>query len=282
MKQPNVFTKFSLLLLTIGAGLSFLGYILGGWGQLQEVKDQFQQEKTILLGQIKSVNLYTSLLIRTGKVEAPTLTYIHHPRYPKQDLHYQVQDGQLSLNDPSGFFYNSLLDAIFFLQDSPQESYRTILTLPEHSQLDSLTGAISDGQVQLKNMVIDELNLSLDSSDFLAEETTFHSTHLFVTDGQLKLKGVDLEDLDFSTTDVPHPIHINSGNLTASDLSIIGKYQVSLTDGNADVTINEQSLKDLTITADSLTGDVLLPPTTTPSSKNQLQLYAEDGSIIVK
>ncbi|HFI0932933.1 TPA: DUF4097 family beta strand repeat-containing protein [Streptococcus suis] len=286
MKQLKSSTRYTLITLATGLLLSLLGLILGGWQEIGNHLENSYQVQQVEFDNLQKINSSTNLTISTSDVEKPTL-YFQVSKKHGSPIVYELINGSLTIedNNDQGFRYDGFLEGIKMLQENQTQTqtYTTpTLLLPAGSHLDELTGGLFDGNANLEDMTVDKLDISINNGNFLAKKTTIHSTNIVVWDGDIDLQEVKLEDVEDSSSDQLNHLTVENGNIRATGLQVIGNYDVLAYDGDIDLTIHKESLKDLAI--EELSADEDSEQTThgNPNAKNKLTLHSQNGDIYVQ
>lgn len=285
MKRLKPFTRLNLILLVCGMCLALISYLFGGWKELLVIAESSRQQETIVLDDIEKIHSETNMILVTGNVQKPTLTYYSNPHTNTSLITYQIINNQLFLSSQTSdrIQYDEFVDSILaFHKGKNSQSCQTVLTLPKNTHLKSITGTIQNGHIHMIDTTIDQLDLSIHSGDFFAQNTTIHSINLFNHNGNVDLKEVTLHDLDFSSTDNPNTIFVGNGEISATGLQVIGKYDMTFQNGGAHLIISKQSLKDLMIEASSQAGQVTSISPPNPHSANQLHVVGSSGNILIE
>lgn len=284
MKQFKPITRYSLLLLLTGLLLSGLGLILGGWKDLEQVREERYQVQTVELGTIKKINSSATLNIRTGNVPTATLYYQMDKKYG-EPIAYDLVNGELTIknNNEQLVYFGGVLEGLFALQGSQLQTYQIpTLVLPTGSHLEELTGQLYDGSLNIEQIDIDRVDLEISNGYLSAKQTTFHSTNLTVSDGEIDLQEVKLENTNVSSSDQTNYLTVRNGNITATGLQLIGSYEVTTYDGDIDLTLHKENLKDLAIENRDSDEELNLTTRSNQQAKNKLVVYSENGTSIIK
>ncbi|HFI0665792.1 TPA: DUF4097 family beta strand repeat-containing protein [Streptococcus suis] len=284
MKQLKSSTRHTLITLATGLLLSLLGLLLGGWQEIGNHLENSYQVQQVEFDNLQKINSSTNLTISTSDVEKPTL-YFQVSMKHGSPIVYELINGSLTIedNNEQGFRYDDFLEGIKMLQENQTQTFTTpTLLLPAGSHLDELTGGLFDGNANLEDMTVDKLDISIINGNFLAKKTTIHSTNIVVWDGDIDLQEVKLEDVEDSSSDQLNHLTVENGNIRATGLQVIGNYDVLAYDGDIDLTIHKESLKDLAI--EELSADEDSEQTThgNPNAKNKLTLHSQNGDIYVQ
>lgn len=283
MKQLKSSTRHTLITLATGLLLSLLGLLLGGWQEIGNHLENSYQVQQVEFDNLQKINSSTNLTISTSDVEKPTL-YFQVSMKHGSPIVYDLINGSLTIEDNNnqGFRYDGFLEGIKMLQENQTQTYTTpTLLLPSGSHLDELTGGLFDGNANLEDMTVDKLDISINNGNFLAKKTTIHSTNIVVWDGDIDLQEVKLEDVEDSNSDQLNHLTVENGNIRATGLQVIGHYDVLVYDGDIDLTIHKESLKNLAIEEFSADEDSEQTTLGNPNAKNKLTLHSQNGDIYV-
>lgn len=174
MKQLKPFTKISLSLLGLGAILSLIGYLAGGWTNMKTVAENYFQPQTACFTDIRSIEVNEKLSIMPSPDNQFHLHYYRNQHKGIDLLSHQVQDGKLTISSAyQGIVtYDGLLEPILNLVNNQNIAYyQPVLQVPKNSTIESLSGSIQ-GDVYLDKVTIQDFQLFVENGDMLIETVT--------------------------------------------------------------------------------------------------------------
>ncbi len=270
------------------------------------------------------VNLKDSdLNIKESPNEKSYIEYAQATKDKKDPVSYSVENGTLTLKEAgnTGASYHINVDISFLQaalssknmsdyknQNSNYENYVT-LYLPKdklissakiylgygdfyakNAAFDAADIKLGDGDFYAKNAAFDTANIKLDDGDFDADTFTANSGKLTFSYGDCDLQKAALGNVSLISKD---------GDLSVDELTLLGKTQITLSYGDADITLNNSTKKvsgfDLathygTITASNLKGNITTDEdddintfqADSKDGKTNLAIDSKDGDITIK
>ncbi|HFU4123141.1 TPA: DUF4097 family beta strand repeat-containing protein [Streptococcus suis] len=283
MKRFDSLPKIAISLLALGALLAVSGYLMGGWNQLKEVTSQYRQQTNVSFSDVTSIDINANISILPSDDDQFHLYYYRNQHHQTDLTNYQLTDGKLVIKDQGQDVSESLFDQFFsFYHQTPDTSYQPVLYVPKGRQLDKLSGLIN-GDVHLKKLQIDLLDLSIQKGKTVIEDSQIDSIALSILDGDLVLEDTRLDSQTTSESQFISTIYLTLGQLTANNLTLAGHHDIMVLKGDTHIQLKEDSKQTLHVEAYSESGQVILPQTQTQTqSQTQLILFSKQGDILVE
>lgn len=242
--------------------------------------------------------------IKESPNEKSYIEYAQETKNKKNPLSYSVENGTLTLkeNGNTGASYNLTIDVSFLQailsgkdmanytnEASNYENYVT-LYLPKDKLISSAKIYLGYGDFYAKNIVFDTTDIKLEDGDFTADTFTANNGKLTFSYGDCDLKKASFSNISLASAD---------GDFTVDELNLSGKTKISLSYGDAEITLNNSTKKisgfDLathygTITSSGLNGnktmdeddDVNTFQSDSKDGKTNLTIDSKDGDITIK
>ena len=189
MKQLKPFTKISLSLLGLGAILSLIGYLAGGWTNMKTVAENYFQPQTASFTDIRSIEINEKLSIMPSPDNQFHLHYYRNQHKDIDLLSHQVQDGKLTISSAyQGIVtYDDLLEPILNLvNDQNVAYYQPVLQVPKNSTIETLSGNLQ-GDLYLDKVTIQNLELTAEDGDMLIENSHISLIRLLHINGEVAI-----------------------------------------------------------------------------------------------
>ncbi|WP_105249216.1 DUF4097 family beta strand repeat-containing protein [Streptococcus suis] len=284
MKQLKPFTKISLSLLGLGAILSLIGYLAGGWTNMKTVAENYFQPQTASFTDIRSIEVNEKLSIMPSP---DNQFYLHYYRNQHRDidlLSHQVQDGKLTISSAyQGIVtYDDLLEPILNLvNDQNVAYYQPVLQVPKNSTIETLSGNLQ-GDLYLDKVTIQNLELTAEDGDMLIENSHISLIRLLHINGEVAINQSTLiSPKDISDT-VGSSLTIEDGDFKAENLKLEGRHSISNYDGSIDISLHSKTKTDIHIDASQNNLGIDLPTYSNPHATNYLYISTLDGKLNIQ
>ena len=284
MKELKPFTKISLSLLSLGAILSFIGYLAGGWTNMKLVAENYFQPQTASFSNIRAIEVNEKLSIMPSPDNQFHLHYYRNQHKGIDLLSHQVQDGKLTISSTSQGFvsYDGLLEPILNLvNDQNIAYYQPVLQVPKNSTIESLTGNLQ-GDLYLDNVTIQNLELTVEDGDMLIENSHISYTHLSHLNGEVVINHSTLTSPKDISNTVGSSLTIEDGDFKAENLKLEGRHNISNYDGSIDISIHSQTKTDIYIDASQNNIRMELPNYSNTQANNYLFISTLDGELTIQ
>ncbi|MGQ7357801.1 DUF4097 family beta strand repeat-containing protein [Streptococcus suis] len=284
MKELKPFTKISLSLLSLGAILSFIGYLAGGWTNMKLVAENYFQPQTASFSNIRAIEVNEKLSIMPSPDNQFHLHYYRNQHKGIDLLSHQVQDGKLTISSTSQSFvsYDGLLEPILNLvNDQNIAYYQPVLQVPKNSTIESLTGNLQ-GDLYLDNVTIQNLELTVEDGDMLIENSHISYTHLSHLNGEVAINQSTLTSPKDISNTVGSSLTIEDGDFKAENLKLEGRHNISNYDGSIDISIHSQTKTDIYIDASQNNSRIELPAYSNTQANNYLFISTLDGELTIR
>ncbi|WP_105206987.1 DUF4097 family beta strand repeat-containing protein [Streptococcus suis] len=284
MKELKPFTKISLSLLSLGAILSFIGYLPGGWTNMKLVAENYFQPQTASFSNIRAIEVNEKLSIMPSPDNQFHLHYYRNQHKGIDLLSHQVQDGKLTISSTSQGFvsYDGLLEPILNLvNDQNIAYYQPVLQVPKNSTIESLTGNLQ-GDLYLDNVTIQNLELTVEDGDMLIENSHISYTHLSHLNGEVVINHSTLTSPKDISNTVGSSLTIEDGDFKAENLKLEGRHNISNYDGSIDISIHSQTKTDIYIDASQNNSRIELPAYSNTQANNYLFISTLDGELTIR
>ncbi|HEM6083351.1 TPA: DUF4097 family beta strand repeat protein [Streptococcus suis] len=284
MKELKPFTKISLSLLSLGAILSFIGYLAGGWTNMKLVAENYFQPQTASFSNIRAIEVNEKLSIMPSPDNQFHLHYYRNQHKGIDLLSHQVQDGKLTISSTSQGFvsYDGLLEPILNLvNDQNIAYYQPVLQVPKNSTIESLTGNLQ-GDLYLDNVTIQNLELTVEDGDMLIENSHISYTHLSHLNGEVVINHSTLTSPKDISNTVGSSLTIEDGDFKAENLKLEGRHNISNYDGSIDISIHSQTKTDIYIDASQNNSGIELPTYSNTQANNYLFISTLDGELTIR
>ncbi|HEM6219906.1 TPA: DUF4097 family beta strand repeat protein [Streptococcus suis] len=284
MKELKPFTKISLSLLSLGAILSLIGYLAGGWTNMKLVAENYFQPQTASFSNIRAIEVNEKLSIMPSPDNQFHLHYYRNQHKGIDLLSHQVQDGKLTISSTSQGFvsYDGLLEPILNLvNDQNIAYYQPVLQVPKNSTIESLTGNLQ-GDLYLDNVTIQNLELTVEDGDMLIENSHISYTHLSHLNGEVAINHSTLTSPKDISNTVGSSLTIEDGDFKAENLKLEGRHNISNYDGSIDISIHSQTKTDIYIDASQNNSGIELPTYSNTQANNYLFISTLDGELTIR
>ncbi|HFU4001064.1 TPA: DUF4097 family beta strand repeat-containing protein [Streptococcus suis] len=284
MKELKPFTKISLSLLSLGAILSLIGYLAGGWTNMKLVAENYFQPQIASFSDIRAIEINEKLSIMPS---ADNQFHLHYYRNQHKDidlLSHQVQDGKLTISSTSQGFvsYDGLLEPILNLvNDQNIAYYQPVLQVPKNSTIESLTGNLQ-GDLYLDKVTIQNLELTVEDGDMLIENSHISYTHLSHLNGDVTINHSTLTSPKDISDIVGSSLTIEDGDFKAENLKLEGRHSISNYDGSIDISLHSQTKTDIYIDASQNNSGIELPTYSNTQANNYLFISTLDGELTIR
>ncbi|HEL1757692.1 DUF4097 family beta strand repeat-containing protein [Streptococcus suis] len=284
MKQLKPFTKISLSLLGLGAILSLIGYLAGGWTNMKTVAENYFQPQTASFTDIRSIEINEKLSIMPSPDNQFHLHYYRNQHKDIDLLSHQVQDGKLTISSAyQGIVtYDDLLEPILNLvNDQNIAYYQPVLQIPKNSTIETLSGNLQ-GDLYLDKVTIQNLNLTAEDGDILIENSHISLSRLLHINGEVAINHSTLiSPKDISDT-VGSSLTIEDGDFKAENLKLEGRHSISNYDGSIDISLHSKTKTDIHIDASQNNLGIELPNYINPKATNYLDISTLDGELNIR
>ncbi|HEM5042807.1 TPA: DUF4097 family beta strand repeat protein [Streptococcus suis] len=284
MKQLKPFTKISLSLLGLGAILSLIGYLAGGWTNMKNIGENYFQPQTVSFTDIRSIEVNEKLSIMPSPDNQFHLHYYRNQHKGIDLLSHQVQDGKLTISSAyQGIVtYDGLLEPILNLvNDQNVAYYQPVLQVPKNSTIESLSGSIQ-GDVYLDKVTIQDFQLFVENGDMLIENSHISLIRLSHLNGEVAINQSTLiSPKDISDT-VGSSLTIEDGDFKAENLKLEGRHGISNYNGSIDISLHPKTKTDIHIDASQNNLRIDLPTYSNPQATNYLYISTLDGELSIR
>ncbi|HFI0458376.1 TPA: DUF4097 family beta strand repeat-containing protein [Streptococcus suis] len=284
MKELKPFTKISLSLLSLGAILSLIGYLAGGWTNMKLVEENYFQPQTASFSNIRAIEVNEKLSIMPSPDNQFHLHYYRNQHKDIDLLSHQVQDGKLTISSTSRGFvsYDGLLEPILNLvHDQNVTYYQPVLQVPKNSTIESLTGNLQ-GDLYLDKVTIQDLELTIEDGDMLIENSHISYTHLSHLNGEVAINHATLTSPKDISNTVGSSLTIEDGDFKAENLKLEGRHDISNYDGSIDISLHSQTKTDIYIDASQNNSGIELPTYSNTQANNYLFISTLDGELTIR
>ncbi|HEM3683866.1 TPA: DUF4097 family beta strand repeat protein [Streptococcus suis] len=284
MKELKPFTKISLSLLGLGAILSFIGYLAGGWTNMKTVAENYFQPQTASFSNIRAIEVNERLSIMPSPDNQFHLHYYRNQHKDIDLLSHQVQDGKLSISSAyRGIVsYDGLLEPILnLINDQNVTYYQPVLQVPKNSTIESLSGNLQ-GDLYLDKVTIQNLELTVEDGDMLIENSHISYTHLSHLNGEVEINHSTLTSPKDISDTVGSSLRIEDGDFKAENLKLEGRHSISNYDGSIDISLHSQTKTDIYIDASQNNSRIELPAYSNTQANNCLFISTLDGELTIR
>ncbi|MCK3923029.1 DUF4097 domain-containing protein [Streptococcus suis] len=284
MKQLKPFTKISLSLLGLGAILSLIGYLAGGWTNMKLVAENYFQPQTASFSNIRAIEVNEKLSIMPSPDNQFHLHYYRNQHKDIDLLSHQVQDGKLTISSTyQGIVtYDGLLEPILNLvNDQNVAYYQPVLQVPKNSTIESLTGNL-EGDLYLDKVTIRDLDLTVEDGDMLIENSQISLAHLSHLNGEVAINHSTLTSPKDISDTVGSILTVEDGDFKAENLKLEGRHSISNYDGSIDISLHSQTKTDIYIDASQNNSGIDLPNYSNPKATNYLSISTLDGKLTIR
>ncbi|MGU8008504.1 DUF4097 family beta strand repeat-containing protein [Streptococcus suis] len=284
MKQLKPFTKISLSLLGLGAILSLIGYLAGGWTNMKLVAENYFQPQTASFSNIRAIEVNEKLSIMPSPDNQFHLHYYRNQHKDIDLLSHQVQDGKLTISSTyQGIVtYDGLLEPILNLvNDQNVAYYQPVLQVPKNSTIESLTGNL-EGDLYLDKVTIRDLDLTVEDGDMLIENSQISLAHLSHLNGEVAINHSTLTSPKDISDTVGSILTVEDGDFKAENLKLEGRHSISNYDGSIDISLHSQTKTDIYIDASQNNSGIDLPNYINPKATNYLDISTLDGELNIR
>ncbi|HEL1967897.1 TPA: DUF4097 family beta strand repeat protein [Streptococcus suis] len=284
MKQLKPFTKISLSLLGLGAILSLIGYLAGGWTNMKTVAENYFQPQTASFTDIRSIEVNEKLSIMPSPDNQFHLHYYRNQHKGINLLSHQVQDGKLTISSAyQGIVtYDGLLEPILNLVNNQNIAYyQPVLQVPKNSTIETLSGNLQ-GDLYLDKVTIQNLELTAEDGDMLIENSQLSFAHLSHLNGEVAINHSTLISPADITDTVGSILTVEDGDFRAENLKLEGKHDISNYDGSIDISLHPKTKTDIHIDASQNNLGIDLPTYSNPQATNYLHISTLDGELNIQ
>ncbi|CYV05695.1 DUF4097 family beta strand repeat-containing protein [Streptococcus suis] len=284
MKQLKPFTKISLSLLGLGAILSLIGYLAGGWTNMKNIGENYFQPQTASFTDIRSIEVNERLSIMPSPDNQFHLHYYRN-QHKNIDLpSHQVQDGKLTISSAfQGIVsYDGLLEPILHLvNDQNIAYYQPVLQVPKNSTIETLSGSIQ-GDIYLDKVTIQNLELTAEDGDILIENSHISLSRLLHINGEVTIKQSTLTSPADITDTFGSILTVEDGDFKAENLKLEGRHNISNYNGSIDISLHPKTKTDIHIDARQNNLGIDLPTYSNPQATNYLYISTLDGELSIR
>ncbi|MFI3079977.1 DUF4097 family beta strand repeat-containing protein [Streptococcus sp. 2021WUSS124] len=284
MKQLKPFTKISLSLLGLGAILSLIGYLAGGWTNMKLVAENYFQPQTASFSNIRAIEVNEKLSIMPSPDNQFHLHYYRNQHKDIDHLSHQVQGGKLTISSTyQGIVtYDGLLEPILNLvNDQNIAYYQPVLQVPKNSTIESLTGNL-EGDLYLDKVTIQNLDLTIEDGDMLIENSHISLSRLLHINGEVAINHSTLTSPKDISDTVGSILTVEDGDFKAENLKLEGRHGISNYDGSIDISLHSQTKTDIYIDASQNNSGIDLPNYINPKATNYLDISTLDGELNIR
>ncbi|MGQ7337869.1 DUF4097 family beta strand repeat-containing protein [Streptococcus suis] len=284
MKELKPFTKISLSLLSLGAILSFIGYLAGGWTNMKLVAENYFQPQTASFSNIRAIEVNEKLSIMPSPDNQFHLHYYRNQHKGIDLLSHQVQDGKLTISSTSQGFvsYDGLLEPILNLvNDQNIAYYQPVLQVPKNSTIESLTGNLQ-GDLYLDNVTIQNLELTVEDGDMLIENSHISLSRLLHINGEVAINQSTLTSPADITDTAGSILTVEDGDFRAENLKLEGRHNISNYNGSIDISLHPKTKTDIHIDASQNNSRIELPAYSNTQANNYLFISTLDGELTIR
>ncbi|HEM4071442.1 TPA: DUF4097 family beta strand repeat protein [Streptococcus suis] len=284
MKQLKPFTKISLSLLGLGAILSLIGYLAGGWTNMKNIGENYFQPQTASFTDIRSIEVNERLSIMPSPDNQFHLHYYRNQHKGIDLLSHQVQDGKLTISSAfQGIVsYDGLLEPILHLvNDQNIAYYQPVLQIPKNSTIETLSGNLQ-GDLYLDKVTIQNLELTAEDGDMLIENSQLSFAHLSHLNGEVAINHSTLISPADITDTFGSILTVEDGDFKAENLKLEGRHNISNYNGSIDISLHPQTKTDIHIDASQNNLGIDLPTYSNPQATNYLHISTLDGELNIQ
>ncbi|MFI3088105.1 DUF4097 family beta strand repeat-containing protein [Streptococcus sp. 2022WUSS037] len=284
MKELKPFTKISLSLLSLGAILSLIGYLAGGWTNMKLVAENYFQPQTASFSNIRAIEVNEKLSIMPSPDNQFHLHYYRNQHKGIDLLSHQVQDGKLTISSAyQGIVtYDGLLEPILHLvNDQNIAYYQPVLQIPKNSTIETLSGNLQ-GDLYLDKVTIQNLELTAEDGDMLIENSQLSFAHLSHLNGEVAINHSTLTSPKDISDTVGSSLTIEDGVFKAENLKLEGRHDISNFGGSIDISLHSQTKTDIYIDASQNNSRMELPAYSNTKANNYLFISTLDGELTIR
>ncbi|HEL2571112.1 TPA: DUF4097 family beta strand repeat protein [Streptococcus suis] len=284
MKQLKPFTKISLSLLGLGAILSLIGYLAGGWTNMKNIGENYFQPQTASFTDIRSIEVNEKLSIMPSPDNQFHLHYYRNQHKGIDLLSHQVQDGKLTISSAyQGIVtYDGLLEPILHLvNDQNIAYYQPVLQIPKNSTIETLSGNLQ-GDLYLDKVTIQNLELTAEDGDILIENSHISLSRLLHINGEVTIKQSTLTSPADITDTFGSILTVEDGDFKAENLKLEGRHNISNYNGSIDISLHPKTKTDIHIDASQNNLRIDLPTYSNPQAANYLHISILDGELSIR
>ncbi|MCL4935365.1 DUF4097 family beta strand repeat-containing protein [Streptococcus suis] len=284
MKQLKPFTKISLSLLSLGAILSLIGYLAGGWTNMRLVAENYFQPQTASFSNIRAIEVNEKLSIMPSPDNQFHLHYYRNQHKEIDHLSHQVQGGKLTISSAyQGIVtYDGLLEPILNLVNNQNIAYyQPVLQVPKNSTIESLTGNL-EGDLYLDKVTIQDLDLTIEDGDMLIENSHISLSRLLHINGEVAINHSTLTNPADITNTAGSILTVENGDFKAENLKLEGRHDISNYDGSINISLHSQTKTDIYIDASQNNSGIDLPTYSNPQAANYLHISILDGELNIQ
>ncbi|HEM6180531.1 TPA: DUF4097 family beta strand repeat protein [Streptococcus suis] len=284
MKQLKPFTKISLSLLGLGAILSLIGYLAGGWTNMKLVAENYFQPQTASFTDIRSIEVNEKLSIMPSPDNQFHLHYYRNQHKGIDLLSHQVQDGKLTISSAyQGIVtYDGLLEPILHLvNDQNIAYYQPVLRVPKNSTIETLSGTFQ-GDLYLDKVTIQNLELTAEDGDILIENSHISLSSLLHINGEVAINQSTLTSPVDITDTFGSILSVEDGDFKAENLKLVGRHNISNYNGSIDISLHPKTKTDIHIDARQNNLGIDLPTYSNPQTTNYLYISTLDGELSIR
>lgn len=284
MKELKPFTKICLSLLSLGAILSLIGYLAGGWTNMKFVAENYFQPQTASFSDIRAIEVNEKLSIMPSPDNQFHLHYYRNQHKDIDLLSHQVQDGKLTISRAfQGIVtYDGLLEPILNLVNNQNVAYyQPVLQVPKNSTIESLIGNL-EGDLYLDNVTIQDFQLFVENGDMLIENSQISLSRLLHINGEVAINHSTLTSPKDISNTVGSSLTIEDGDFKAENLKLEGRHSISNYDGSIDISLHSQTKSDLYIDASQNNIRMELPTYSNTQANNYLFISTLDGELTIR
>lgn len=284
MKQLKPFTKISLSLLGLGAILSLIGYLAGGWTNMKNIGENYFQPQTASFTDIRSIEVNERLSIMPSPDNQFHLHYYRNQHKGIDLLSHQVQDGKLTISSAfQGIVsYDGLLEPILHLvNDQNVAYYQPVLQVPKNSTIETLSGSLQ-GDLYLDKVTIQNLELTAEDGDMLIENSQLSFAHLSHLNGEVAINHSTLISPADITDTFGSILTVEDGDFRAENLKLEGRHNISNYNGSIDISLHPKTKTDIHIDASQNNLGIDLPTYSNPQATNYLNISTLDGELNIQ
>ncbi|CYW14445.1 DUF4097 family beta strand repeat-containing protein [Streptococcus suis] len=284
MKQLKPFTKISLSLLGLGAILSLIGYLAGGWTNMKTVAENYFQPQTASFSNIRAIEVNEKLSIMPSPDNQFHLHYYRNQHKDIDLLSHHVQDGKLTISSAfQGIVtYDGLLEPILNLvNDQNVAYYQPVLQVPKNSTIETLSGNLQ-GDLYLDKVTIQNLELTAEDGDMLIENSQLSFAHLSHLNGEVAINHSTLISPADITDTFGSILTVEDGDFKAENLKLEGRHNISNYNGSIDISLHPKTKTDIHIDASQNNLGIDLPTYSNPQATNYLNISTLDGELNIR
>ncbi|HFI0641935.1 TPA: DUF4097 family beta strand repeat-containing protein [Streptococcus suis] len=284
MKELKPFTKISLSLLSLGAIISLIGYLAGGWTNMKLVAENYFQPQTASFSDIRAIEVNEKLSIMPSPDNQFHLHYYRNQHKDIDLLSHQVQDGKLTISSAyQGIVtYDGLLEPILNLVNNQNIAYyQPVLQVPKNSTIESFTGNL-EGDLYLDKVTIQDLDLTIEDGDMLIENSHISLSRLLHINGEVAINHSTLTNPADITNTAGSILTVENGDFKAENLKLEGRHDISNYDGSIDISLHSQTKTDIYIDASQNNNRIELPTYSNTQANNYLFISTLDGELTIR